>query len=123
MSPNIVIYHHGKSATGGHYTIDILRQDHSEWLRIDDTQIDLISESDVAITSYEKVTDKDKSAYLLFYQRMPEPNHLAGSSVNEMNGTSSLSSTHSRQPSQLRKSGTLLSHDELSPPKLNNVNA
>jgi ubiquitin carboxyl-terminal hydrolase 10 len=68
----IVIYHHGKSATGGHYTIDILRQEQSEWLRIDDTQIDVVPESDVAVLSPEKCLDKDKSAYLLFYHRVPD---------------------------------------------------
>ncbi|KAG8882910.1 dolichyl-P-Man:Man(5)GlcNAc(2)-PP-dolichol alpha-1,3-mannosyltransferase [Tulasnella sp. 331] len=42
-----VIYHHGKHATGGHYTVDVLRQDHSEWLRIDDTHIEPIPENQV----------------------------------------------------------------------------
>jgi len=65
-----VIYHHGKYANGGHYTIDLLRQDHSEWIRIDDTQIEAISESDVAVLTPEKGLDKDKVAYLLFYQRV-----------------------------------------------------
>ncbi|CAG8828095.1 3042_t:CDS:2, partial [Dentiscutata erythropus] len=43
-----VVYHHGKSATGGHYTADILRYD-DEWLHVDDTTITQISAEEVAI--------------------------------------------------------------------------
>lgn len=43
-----VVYHHGKSAAGGHYTVDVLRQDFQEWVRIDDTVIRRIRAADVA---------------------------------------------------------------------------
>lgn len=43
-----VVYHHGKSAAGGHYTVDILRQDRREWIRVDDTIIRRIRPDDVA---------------------------------------------------------------------------
>lgn len=43
-----VVYHHGKSAAGGHYTVDLLRQDRREWIRVDDTVIRRISANDVA---------------------------------------------------------------------------
>ncbi|KAK5744611.1 hypothetical protein LTR17_002006 [Elasticomyces elasticus] len=43
-----VVYHHGKSAAGGHYTVDILRQDSKEWIRMDDTIIRRIRPEDVA---------------------------------------------------------------------------
>lgn len=43
-----VIYHHGKNANGGHYTVDIRRQDGQEWIRIDDTLIRRIRSEDVA---------------------------------------------------------------------------
>jgi len=43
-----VVYHHGKSAAGGHYTVDILRQDEREWIRVDDTMIRRIRPEDVA---------------------------------------------------------------------------
>ncbi|KAK1058206.1 hypothetical protein LTR74_013581 [Friedmanniomyces endolithicus] len=43
-----VVYHHGKSAAGGHYTVDILRQDSREWIRMDDTIIRRIRPEDVA---------------------------------------------------------------------------
>lgn len=43
-----VVYHHGKSAAGGHYTVDVLRQDSREWIRMDDTIIRRIRPEDVA---------------------------------------------------------------------------
>lgn len=43
-----VVYHHGKSAAGGHYTVDVLRQDSREWVRMDDTFIKRIRPEDVA---------------------------------------------------------------------------
>lgn len=43
-----VVYHHGKSAAGGHYTVDLLRQDRSEWVRVDDTLIRRVRPEDVA---------------------------------------------------------------------------
>lgn len=43
-----VIYHHGKNASGGHYTVDVRRQDGREWIRIDDTVIRRVRPEDVA---------------------------------------------------------------------------
>lgn len=43
-----VVYHHGKSAAGGHYTVDVLREDGREWIRMDDTVIRRIRSEDVA---------------------------------------------------------------------------
>lgn len=43
-----VIYHHGKNASGGHYTVDVRRQDGREWIRIDDTSIRRVRSEDVA---------------------------------------------------------------------------
>lgn len=48
-----VIYHHGKSATAGHYTTDILRQDERDWLRVDDTYIRRVPSQDVEAGSEE----------------------------------------------------------------------
>ncbi|KAK1756865.1 hypothetical protein QBC47DRAFT_443479 [Echria macrotheca] len=43
-----VIYHHGKNASGGHYTADVRRQDGNEWIRIDDTAIRRVRSEDIA---------------------------------------------------------------------------
>ncbi|KAL2261828.1 hypothetical protein VTK26DRAFT_3212 [Humicola hyalothermophila] len=43
-----VVYHHGKNASGGHYTVDVRRQDGREWIRIDDTVIRRVRDKDVA---------------------------------------------------------------------------
>lgn len=43
-----VVYHHGKTASGGHYTVDVRRQDGREWIRMDDTILRRIRSEDVA---------------------------------------------------------------------------
>ena len=43
-----VVYHHGKNASGGHYTVDVRRQDGREWIRLDDTIIRRVKSDDVA---------------------------------------------------------------------------
>ncbi|KAF1983760.1 cysteine proteinase [Aulographum hederae CBS 113979] len=43
-----VVYHHGKSASGGHYTVDARRQEGQEWIRMDDTVIRRVRKEDVA---------------------------------------------------------------------------
>ncbi|KAL8726639.1 MAG: hypothetical protein Q9166_006598 [cf. Caloplaca sp. 2 TL-2023] len=43
-----VVYHHGKNASGGHYTVDVRRQDGKEWIRLDDTVIRRVRSEDVA---------------------------------------------------------------------------
>ncbi|CBX94939.1 similar to ubiquitin carboxyl-terminal hydrolase 10 [Plenodomus lingam JN3] len=43
-----VVYHHGKNASGGHYTVDLRRQEGKEWIRMDDTIIQRIRAEDVA---------------------------------------------------------------------------
>ncbi|KAI1810222.1 cysteine proteinase [Poronia punctata] len=47
------VYHHGKNASGGHYTVDIRRQDGREWIRLDDTLIRRIRSEDVAEAGVE----------------------------------------------------------------------
>lgn len=42
------VYHHGKNASGGHYTVDLRRQDGVEWIRMDDTVIRRVRSEDVA---------------------------------------------------------------------------
>ncbi|KAH8726876.1 hypothetical protein GQ44DRAFT_612868 [Phaeosphaeriaceae sp. PMI808] len=43
-----VVYHHGKNASGGHYTVDLRRQEGKEWIRMDDTTLRRIRAQDVA---------------------------------------------------------------------------
>jgi ubiquitin carboxyl-terminal hydrolase 10 len=43
-----VIYHHGKNASSGHYTVDLRRQEGREWIRVDDTIIRRLRAEDVA---------------------------------------------------------------------------
>ncbi|WQF88347.1 Putative ubiquitin specific protease, papain-like cysteine peptidase superfamily [Colletotrichum destructivum] len=49
-----VVYHHGKQANGGHYTVDVRRQDDSEWIRLDDTVIRRVRSEDVAEAGAEE---------------------------------------------------------------------
>ncbi|GAB5588964.1 hypothetical protein Unana1_03864 [Umbelopsis nana] len=66
-----VVYHHGVSAGGGHYTCDIRRQN-NEWLHLDDTTITEIPEANVIMddraNKYNHFTG-DQNAYILFYIR------------------------------------------------------
>lgn len=76
-----VIYHHGVSAEGGHYTCDVLRKsslydteeesrkkkNDNEWIRIDDTLVSVIDKENVVENNSEDAT---KSAYILFYQKI-----------------------------------------------------
>ncbi|OLL26064.1 putative ubiquitin carboxyl-terminal hydrolase 3 [Neolecta irregularis DAH-3] len=67
-----VVYHHGKSASGGHYTVDLLEQDSRSWIHLDDTVIRKISADQVAVSAQEEERADlgDKLAYILFYQQM-----------------------------------------------------
>lgn len=49
-----VVYHHGKNASGGHYTVDLRRQDGIEWIRLDDTNIRRLRAEDVASLGAEE---------------------------------------------------------------------
>ncbi|XP_044717095.1 ubiquitin carboxyl-terminal hydrolase domain-containing protein [Hirsutella rhossiliensis] len=56
-----VVYHHGKNASGGHYTVDVRRQDGREWIRMDDTVLRRVRSEDVAEGgSEEEVKDTRK---------------------------------------------------------------
>lgn len=57
-----VVYHHGKNASGGHYTVDVRRQDGREWIRIDDTVIQRVRDEDVAEGGAEEEAVKTGSA-------------------------------------------------------------
>lgn len=60
-----VIFHHGKTAGVGHYTIDVLRnpgdEKKEEWISFDDDKFRHVDMEDVSKEW------RDKQAYLLFY--------------------------------------------------------
>ena len=70
------MYHHGTSASGGHYTVSVARQDAAGWIHFDDETYAPVS-SDTVIVSRNEAEDaragliggREKCAYLLFYQR------------------------------------------------------
>lgn len=53
------VYHHGKNASGGHYTVDVRRQDGQEWIRIDDTHLRRVRSEDVAEGGHEEDATKE----------------------------------------------------------------
>ncbi|XP_043562573.1 ubiquitin carboxyl-terminal hydrolase 10 [Chiloscyllium plagiosum] len=59
-----VVYHHGNSATGGHYTTDVFHIGLNGWLRIDDQIVKVINQYHVVKPSAER------TAYLLYYRRV-----------------------------------------------------
>ncbi|XP_068116281.1 ubiquitin carboxyl-terminal hydrolase 10 isoform X2 [Hyperolius riggenbachi] len=59
-----VVYHHGNSATGGHYTTDVFQIGLNGWLRIDDQTVKVISQFQVVKQTVER------TAYLLYYRRV-----------------------------------------------------
>ncbi|KOS14644.1 ubiquitin-specific protease [Malassezia pachydermatis] len=65
-----VVFHHGRLASGGHYTVAVQRQNHDGWIHFDDTQAWPISSDDVLATG-RGTTNEQGDAYLLFYQRLP----------------------------------------------------
>ncbi|KAI5985420.1 hypothetical protein EDC04DRAFT_2590262 [Pisolithus marmoratus] len=69
-----VLYHHGTSASGGHYTLDVLHPNISMnstkpregWIRIDDELVSDVTPEDV----FGPDVRDDRCAYLLFYRRV-----------------------------------------------------
>ncbi|KAG6839819.1 hypothetical protein C0991_011339 [Blastosporella zonata] len=61
------LYHHGQSASGGHYTLDVLHPGRNVvdgWMRIDDELVSDVRLNDVFAPQHD---DENKAAYLLFY--------------------------------------------------------
>ncbi|ORY65280.1 uncharacterized protein BCR38DRAFT_341350 [Pseudomassariella vexata] len=56
------VYHHGKNASGGHYTVDVRRQDGKEWIRLDDTVIRRVRSEDVAEGGVEEDVSKQNES-------------------------------------------------------------
>ena len=69
-----VLYHHGNSAGGGHYTIDVLHPDRDgntgeDWLHIDNEVVTPMGHEDVFGEHSTDRVAKEQCAYLLFYCR------------------------------------------------------
>lgn len=62
-----VVYHHGKTATGGHYTCDTHHPVCGGWVRTDDSNLKLVPEEHVL---KPPANQSNKVAYLLFYRRL-----------------------------------------------------
>ena len=75
-----VVYHHGSTATGGHYTACVLKQDGKGWLHLDDELVENVEgDAGVYVTRDAAVhgdagtvgrSMRSKCAYLLFYARI-----------------------------------------------------
>ncbi|TBU35523.1 cysteine proteinase [Dichomitus squalens] len=68
-----VLYHHGMTASGGHYTLDVLHPNRelserprAAWIRIDDELVSDVRPDDV----FGGQEREDRQPYLLFYRRM-----------------------------------------------------
>jgi len=76
------VYHHGLSASGGHYTLDVLHPNidmtaspakpREGWIRIDDELVSDVRPDDV----FSPAEKDDRCAYLLFYRRVGGPRTL-----------------------------------------------
>jgi len=77
-----VLYHHGVSAGGGHYTLHVLHPNRDgsgrgsgssggeAWLHIDDETVSAVRHEDV-FGGHDNDRADDRCAYLLFYRRAP----------------------------------------------------
>lgn len=105
-----VVYHHGKNASGGHYTVDVRRQDGKEWIRLDDTVIRRVRSEDVAaggseedpkvlaaaLQQYQDNMQSSQNPYDQFADKSDE-NAEAEKGWNQVNGASSGATTASKK--------------------------
>jgi ubiquitin carboxyl-terminal hydrolase 10 len=64
-----VLYHHGESASNGHYTLDVLRPTGEDWLHIDDEAVTRMGHEDLFGEDGTERGAEERCAYLLFYCR------------------------------------------------------
>ena len=77
-----MVYHHGTSASGGHYTVAVSRQDTAGWIHFDDETVQAVPTEQVVVSPTEAeaakegglerllIAGRERCAYLLFYQRV-----------------------------------------------------
>ncbi|KAL8861040.1 MAG: hypothetical protein Q9178_002553 [Gyalolechia marmorata] len=105
-----VVYHHGKNASGGHYTVDVRRQDGKEWIRLDDTIIRRVRSEDVAeggseedpkvlAAALQQHKDDTVSSQNLFdnFEQDNEDQAQAEKGWSQVNGASSGSTTANKK--------------------------
>lgn len=63
-----VIYHHGVSPDGGHYTADIYHKESDKWYRIDDVNITALKPEEALEANQDSVGSR--TAYILLYQKV-----------------------------------------------------
>lgn len=102
-----VVYHHGKSASGGHYTVDVRRQEGREWIRLDDTTMRRIRSEEVAeggseedpkilATALEQHKN-NQSTKANLYDQLEDGEPVSVQGWSQVNGTSSSSFTASKK--------------------------
>ena len=69
-----VLYHHGESAGGGHYTVDVLHPNGDSgsgevWLHIDDEAVSAVQHDGEMFGVHDNERMDDQCAYMLFYCR------------------------------------------------------
>jgi ubiquitin carboxyl-terminal hydrolase 10 len=72
-----VVYHHGKNASGGHYTVDVRRQEGREWVRLDDTVIRRVRAADVA----EGGSEEDPAVLAKALEQHKRDSSVAGANI------------------------------------------
>lgn len=63
-----VIYHHGVSPDGGHYTADIHHKESDKWYRIDDVNITALKPEEALEVKQDNIGSR--TAYILLYQKV-----------------------------------------------------
>ena len=66
-----VLYHHGQSASSGHYTVDVLQPNGGggeAWLHVDDEAVSVVQHEEV-FGGHNNERGDDRCAYMLFYCR------------------------------------------------------
>ncbi|CDO94143.1 unnamed protein product [Kluyveromyces dobzhanskii CBS 2104] len=64
-----VIYHHGVSPSGGHYTCDVYDKSLDKWYRIDDVNVDEIKNKEDVLKASDSASES-RTAYILLYEKL-----------------------------------------------------